>query len=72
MVAKEMKREQAKLIEDQRTENSVHREKLKRIRILVSDDQRRRMAVEVRILGQKRRSEVGTPLTPVMVIPVSD
>ena len=64
VIAGWMHREQQQLIEYLRTENSVLREKLGKRRILLSDDQRRRMAVKGKILGYKRLSEVGTPFAP--------
>jgi hypothetical protein len=47
-----------------RTENQVLKEKLDTKRILLSDDQRRRLAVKGKILGRKRLEEVGTLFTP--------
>jgi hypothetical protein len=61
-------REQQEVIEYLRTENSVLREELGKTRILLSDDQRRRMAVKGKILGYKRLSEVGTLFTPDTVL----
>ena len=43
-----------------RTENQVLREKLGKKRILLSDDQRRRLGVNGKILGRKRLEEIGT------------
>ena len=40
------------------------REKLGKKRILLNDDQRRRLAVKGKILGRKRLEEVGTLFTP--------
>ena len=57
-------RQQQILIEYLRTENQVLREKLGKNRILLSDDQRRRMAVKGKILGHKLLEEVGTLFTP--------
>ena len=59
-----MNREQQEVIEYLRTENAVLREERGKRRILLSDDQRRRMAVKGKILGYKRLSEVGTLFTP--------
>ena len=64
VIAGWMHREQQQVIEYLRTENSVLREKLGKSRILLSDEQRRRMAVKGKILGYKRLSEVGTLFTP--------
>ena len=59
-----MNRQQQELIEYLRTENQVLKEKLGKKRILLNDDQRRRLAVKGKILGRKRRGEVGTLSTP--------
>ena len=64
VIAGWMNREQQEVIEYLRAENAVLREKLGKRRILLSDDQRRRMAVKGKILGYKRLSEVGTLFTP--------
>lgn len=55
---------QQKVIEYLRTENQVLKEKLGKKRILLNDDQRRRLAVKGKILGRKRLDEVGTLFTP--------
>jgi len=47
-----------------RTENQVLKEKLGPKRILLNDDQRRRLAVKGKILGRKLLEEVGTLFTP--------
>ncbi len=57
-------REQQETIEYLRTENQVLREKLGKKRILLSNDQRRRLAVKGKILGRKRLQEIGTLFTP--------
>src|SRR3990172_2849227 len=57
-------RQQQEVIEYLRTENQVLREKLGKKRILLSDDQRRRLAVQGKILGRQRLAEVGTLFTP--------
>ncbi len=57
-------REQQAVIEYLRTENRVLREKLGKKRILLSDDQRRRLAVKGKVLGRKMLQEVGTLFTP--------
>ena len=56
--------QQQQVIEYLRTENQVLKEKLGKKRILLSDDQRRRLAVAGKILGRKRLEEVGTLFTP--------
>ena len=45
-------------------ENKVLKEKLGRKRILLNDDQRRRLAVKGKVLGRKRLSEIGCIFTP--------
>ena len=57
-------RQQQELIEYLRAENQVLKEKLGKKRILLNDDQRRRLAVKGKILGRKRLQEVGTLFTP--------
>jgi hypothetical protein len=46
-----------------RSENQVLKEKLGRRRLLLSDDQRRRLAVKSTVLGRKVLTEVGTLVT---------
>ncbi len=57
-------RQQQFVIEYLLTENQVLREKLGKKRILLNDDQRRRLAAKGRILGRKLLEEVGTLFTP--------
>jgi len=57
-------REQQEVIEYLRTEHQVLKEKLGKRRILLNDDQRRRLAVNGKILGRKRLEGVGTLFTP--------
>jgi hypothetical protein len=57
-------RQQQELIEYLRTENQVLKEKLGKKRILLNDDQRRRLAVKGKILGRKRLKDIGTLFTP--------
>ena len=57
-------RQQQQVIEYLRTENQVLKEKLGKRRILLSDDQRRRLAVQGKILGRKLLAEVATLFTP--------
>jgi hypothetical protein len=52
------------MIEYLRTENQVLKEKFGKKRILLSNDQRRRLAVKGNILGRKRLQEIGTLFTP--------
>jgi len=57
-------RQQQQAIEYLLTENRVLREKVGKKRLLLSDDQRRRLAVKGRILGRKRLEEIGSLFTP--------
>jgi hypothetical protein len=57
-------RQQHEVIEYLRTENQVLKETHGEKRILLNDDQRRRLAVKGKILGRKRLEEVGTLFTP--------
>ena len=59
-----MNRQQQEVIEYLRTENQVLKQKLGKKRILLDDDQRRRLAVKGVVLGRKRLEEVGTLFTP--------
>ena len=56
--------QQQQAIDYLRTENQVLREKLGKKRILLDDDQRRRLAVKGKILGRKMLDQVGTLFTP--------
>ena len=56
--------EQQRVIDYLRTENAVLKEKLGKKRILLNDDQRRRLAVKARILGRKALEEIATIVTP--------
>jgi putative transposase len=56
--------QQQQVIDYLRTENQVLREKLGKGRILLDDDQRRRLAVKGKILGRKLLTQVGTLFTP--------
>jgi hypothetical protein len=57
-------RQQQEAIEYLRTENTVLKELHGPGRILLNDDQRRRLAVKGKVLGRKRLEEVGTLFTP--------
>jgi hypothetical protein len=57
-------RKQQETIDYLRTENQVLKETHGEKRILLNDDQRRRLAVRGRILGRKRLGEIGTLFTP--------
>ncbi len=64
LLASWINRQQQKFIEYFLTENAVLKEKLGKKRILLNDDQRRRLAVKGKILGRKRLEEFGTLFTP--------
>ncbi|REK25516.1 MAG: hypothetical protein DWQ42_11235 [Planctomycetota bacterium] len=57
-------RQQQDVIAYLRTENQVLREKLGKKRILLNDDQRRRLAVRGKVLGRRLLGQVGTLFTP--------
>ena len=57
-------RQQQEVIEYLRTENQALKEKLGKKRILLNDDQRRRLAVKGKILGRKQLEQIGTLFTP--------
>ncbi len=57
-------RQQKGVIEYLRTENAVLKEKLGEKRILLNDDQRRRLAVKGKILGRKQLEQFGTLFSP--------
>ena len=56
--------QQQQIIEFQRTEIDVLKEKLGKKRIILNDDQRRRLAVKAKVLGRKVLQEVGSLFTP--------
>ncbi|NUQ61736.1 MAG: helix-turn-helix domain-containing protein, partial [Pirellulales bacterium] len=57
-------REQQQVIDYLHTENQVLKELLGKNRILLNNDQRRRLAVKGKILGRKLLEQVGTLFTP--------
>src|SRR5262249_1115363 len=57
-------RQQQQIIEYLRTENQILREKLNKRRILLDDDQRRRLAIKAKVLGHKLLGQMGTLFTP--------
>jgi len=59
-----MNREQQQVIEYLSAENRVLKEKLGKERILLNDDQRRRLAVKGNILGRRALSEIATIVSP--------
>ncbi len=64
ILASWINRQQQEVIEYLRTENAVLKEKLGKKRILLNDDQRRRLAVKGKILGRKQLEQFGTLFTP--------
>ena len=64
ILASWVNRQQQEVIEYLRTENAVLKEKLGKKRILLTDEQRRRLAVTAKILGRKQIEQVGTLFTP--------
>ncbi len=64
ILASWVNREQQEANEYLRTENQVLKELHGERRILLNDNQRRRLAVKGKILGRKRLEEVGTLFTP--------
>ena len=64
IVAGWVNRQQQQVIEYLRAENQVLREKIGKRRILLNDDQRRRLAVKGKVLGRKLLAQVGTLVTP--------
>ena len=63
-VASRLNREQQRIIEYLQVENQVLREKLGKKRILLNDDQRRRLAVKGKVLGRKLLRGLATIVTP--------
>ena len=57
-------REQQRAIDYLRTENQVLREKIGKKRIMLNDDQRRRLAVKGKLLGRKALEDIATIVTP--------
>ena len=57
-------RQRQEVIEYLRTENQVLKEKLGKKRILLDDNQRRRLGVKGKVLGRKLLEEFGTLFTP--------
>lgn len=64
IVSASMTKVQQDVIRYVMTENQVLKEKLGPGRILLNDDQRRRLAVKGKILGRKRLKEISTLFTP--------
>ena len=59
-----VQRQQQEVIHYLITENQVLKEQIGKKRILLNDDQRRRLAVKGKLLGRKRLQEIGTLFTP--------
>jgi hypothetical protein len=59
-LASQINREQQRTIEYLHVENQVLREKLGKARILLNDDQRRRLAMKGKTLGRKALRELAT------------
>lgn len=57
-------RDQQRVIEYLITENQILKEKLGKSRILLNDDQRRRLAVKGKLLGRKALERIATIVTP--------
>src|SRR5260370_38232030 len=57
-------RQQQQVIEYLRTENQILREKIGKRRILLDDDQRRRLAVKGKVLGRKLLGQIRPLVTP--------
>jgi hypothetical protein len=66
MLAGWVNRQQQQVIDYLRTENQVLREKLGKRRLLLSDEQRRRLAVKAKVLGRhhSRPAAKGLPDRP--------
>ncbi len=64
IVAGWMSRQQQQVIEYLREENRVLREKVGKKRVLLHDDQRRRLAVKAKVLGRRVLAEVCSIVTP--------
>ncbi len=64
ILASWVNRQQQEVMEYLRTENAVLKEKFGKKRILLTDDQRRRLAVKGKVLGRKQLEQVGTLLAP--------
>ena len=56
--------QQERIIEFQHREIEVLKEKLGKKRIILNDDQRRRLAVKAKVLGGKLLKEIGCLFTP--------
>ena len=64
IIAGAVNREQQRAIEYLRTVNQVLKEKLRKKRIMLNDDQRRRLAVKGKLLGRKALDNIATIVAP--------
>ena len=64
ILASWVNRQQQEVIDYLRTENAVLKEKFGKKRILLTDDQRHRLAVKGKILGRRQLEQIGTLFTP--------
>jgi putative transposase len=64
ILASWVNRQQQEVIEYLRTENAVLKEKFGKKRILLTDEQRRRLAVKGKLLGRKQLEQVWSLFTP--------
>jgi hypothetical protein len=64
ILASWINRQQQDVIEFLRTENDVLNEKFGKKRILLTDEQRRRLAVKGKVLGREQLEQIGTLFTP--------
>lgn len=60
ILASWVNRQQQEVIEYVRAENAAIKEKLGKKRILLTDHQRRRLAVKGKLIGRKQLAQVGT------------
>ena len=64
ILAGSINQQQQQIIDFQRAEIDILKEKLGKKRILLNDDQRRRLAVKAKVLGRKVLEEIGCLFTP--------
>lgn len=63
-MASQLNLEQQRIIKYLQVENQVLREKLGKSRILLNDEQRRRLAVKAKVLGRRLLRDLATIVTP--------
>src|SRR5260370_8956866 len=61
-------RQQQEVIDYLRTENQILKEKIGKSRILLDDNQRRRLAVKGKVLGRKLLGQIGTLVIPYTIL----